>query len=310
MDDDSDMSQGLGRRPLLGAAAAATIVARQGAGAQGATAEQPAPGYVTPTYITPTYVTLERRESILLIGINRPEVQNRIEVPTFLALGRAYWQLDHDEALRVAVLFAHGPDFSPGLDPPSWADGLRAQVFAGPISEFVNPVGTSKPYRQKPLIAAAHGKTQLLGHELFLAADIRVAASDTRFAQAEVARGVYPGGGGTVRFAREAGWGNAMRYMLTGDEWGADEARRLGLVQEVSEPGRELDRALEIAGKIAANAPMGVRAVLASAHQALSAEDAALAATFPAFARLMQSEDRQEFVRALQEKRAPVYRGR
>jgi enoyl-CoA hydratase len=143
MDDDSDMSQGLGRRPLLGAAAAATIVARQGAGAQGATAEQPAPGYVTPTYITPTYVTLERRESILLIGINRPEVQNRIEVPTFLALGRAYWQLDHDEALRVAVLFAHGPDFSPGLDPPSWADGLRAQVFVGPISEFVNPVGTS-----------------------------------------------------------------------------------------------------------------------------------------------------------------------
>jgi len=200
MDDDSDKSQGLGRRLLLsGAAAAATIAAGQNARAQGATAEKPAP----------TYVTLERRESILLIGINRPEVQNRIEVPTFLALGHAYWQLDHDEALRVAVLFAHGPDFSPGLDPPSWADGLRAQVFAGPISEFVNPAGTSKPYRQKPLVVAAHGKTQLLGHELFLAADIRVAASDTRFAQAEVARGVYPGGGGTVRFAREAGWGNA-----------------------------------------------------------------------------------------------------
>jgi enoyl-CoA hydratase/carnithine racemase len=301
MDDDSDKSQGPGRRLLLsGAAAAATIVAGQGARAQGATAEKPAP----------TYITLERRESILLIGINRPEVQNRIEVPTFLALGHACWQLDHDEALRVAVLFAHGPDFSPGLDPPSWADGLRAQVFAGAIPEFVNPVGTSKPYRQKPLVAAAHGKTQLLGHELFLAADIRVAASDTRFAQAEVARGVYPGGGGTVRFAREAGWGNAMRYMLTGDEWGADEARRMGLVQEVTEPGRELDRALEIAGKIAANAPMGVRAVLASAHQALAAEDAALAATFPEFARLMQSEDRQEFARALQEKRAPVYRGR
>ena len=195
MNDDGDTSQGLGRRLLLsGAAAAATIVAGQGARAQGATAEQPAPAYVT----------LERRQSILLIGINRPEVQNRIEVPTFLALGHAYWQLDHDEALRVAVLFAHGPDFSPGLDPASWADGLRAQVFAGPIAEFVNPVGTAKPYRQKPLVAAVHGKTQLLGHELFLAADIRVAASDTRFAQAEVARGVYPGGGGTVR-ARRAG---------------------------------------------------------------------------------------------------------
>jgi enoyl-CoA hydratase/carnithine racemase len=306
MDDDKDKSQGLSRRPLLsGATAAATIavataLAVKGAQAQNSTAEKPAP----------TYVTLERRESILLIGINRPQVQNRIEVPTFLAIGHAYWQLDHDDALRVAVLFAHGPDFSPGLDPPSWAEGMRSQVFAGPISEFVNPVGTSKPYRQKPVVVAAHGKTQLLGHELFLATDIRVAASDTRFAQAEVARGVYPGGGGTVRFAREAGWGNAMRYMLTGDEWGADEARRMGLVQEVTEPGRELDRALEIAGKIAVNAPMGVRAVLASAHQGLSAEDAALAATFPEFARLMQSEDRQEFARALQEKRAPVYRGR
>ena len=247
-------------------------------------------------------------DAVLLIGINRPEVQNRIEVPTFLALGHAYWQLDHDEALRVAVLFAHGSDFSPGLDPLSWANGLRAQVFAGPISEFVNPVGTSKPYRQKPLVAAVHGKTQLLGHELFLAADIRVAASDSRFAQAEVARGVYPGGGGTVRFAREAGWGNAMRYMLTGDEWGADEARRMGLVQEVTEPGRELDRALEIAGKIAANAPMGVRAVLASAHQGRGRRRGT-GCDLSEFARLMQSET-AEFARALQEKRAPVYRGR
>jgi hypothetical protein len=124
MDDDSDKSQELGRRLLLsGAAAAATIAAGQSARAQGATGEKPAPAYVT----------LERRGSILLIGINRPEVQNRIEVPTFLALGRAYWQLDHDEALRTAVLFAHGPDFSPGLDPASWAEGFRSRTFAGPF---------------------------------------------------------------------------------------------------------------------------------------------------------------------------------
>src|SRR5260370_24557537 len=167
---DKWKGRGRRRRPAAAPAAAtiavATTLAVKAAQAQSSTAEKAAP----------TCVTLERRESILLIGINRPQVQNRIEVPTFLAIGHAYWQLDHDEALRVAVLFAHGPDFSPGLDPPSWADGLRVQVFAGAISEFVNPVGTSKPYRQKPLVVAAHGKTQLLGHELFLAADIRVAA--------------------------------------------------------------------------------------------------------------------------------------
>jgi len=294
----------LDRRRLLlsGAAIAGTLAAGEGA-FDGAMAQIAAMG--------PPYVTLERLgDTVLLIGINRPQVENRIEVPTFLALGRAYWQLDHDDELRAAVLFAHGDDFSPGLDAPSWAEALRSGLFRNSIPEFVNPVGTSKPYRLKPLVVAAHGRTQLLGHELFLAADIRVAASDTRFAQAEVARGVFPGAGGAVRFVREAGWANAMRYMLTGEEWGAEEARRLGLVQDVTEPGKELDRAVEIARRIAANAPLGVRAVLASAHQALAGEDEALAATFPVFGRLMQSEDRQEFARALQEKRAPVYRGR
>jgi len=298
MDDQTGM---LGRRVLLSGAATVGVAL---AGAQVARADEAKKAPDS------DFITLERRDVVLLIGINRPQIGNRIEVATFLALGRAYWQLDHDAALRCAVLFAHGPDFSPGLDPASWAEGIRARTFAGPIPEFVNPIGTSGPARLKPVVVAAHGKTQLLGHELFLAADIRVAASDTRFAQAEVARGVYPGGGGTVRFAREAGWANAMRYMLTGEEWGAEEARRMGLVQEIAEPGQDLARATEIATRIAANAPLGVQAVLASAHQALAGEDAALAATFPVFARLMQTDDRQEFARALQEKRAPVYRGK
>jgi enoyl-CoA hydratase/carnithine racemase len=112
-----------------------------------------------------------------------------------------------------------------------------------------------------------------------------------------------------VRFVREAGWGNAMRYLLTGDEWGPDEARRFGLLQEITPPGKQLDRAIELAGKIAAVAPLGVRATLASAHQPLSGEDAAFAALPAAFARLAQSEDAKEARRALQEKRAPVYRG-
>src|SRR6202011_6413734 len=103
-------------------------------------------------------------------------------------------------------------------------------------------------------VVAVQGGTQAGGHELFLAADVRVAASDSVFAQPEVARGIFPGGGATIRLTREAGWGNAMRFMLTGDEWGADEAHRLGLVQEVTAPGKQLDRAVAIAAQIAANA--------------------------------------------------------
>ena len=101
-----------------------------------------------------------------------------------------------------------------------------------------------------------------------------------------------------------------MRYMLTGDEWGAPEAYRLGLVQEVTPPGKELDRAIDLANKIAAAAPLGVRATLTSSRQALAADEAtALAALQAEFGRLLQSDDAKEFQRAVQEGRAPVYRG-
>jgi enoyl-CoA hydratase/carnithine racemase len=101
-----------------------------------------------------------------------------------------------------------------------------------------------------------------------------------------------------------------MRYLLAGDELGADEAYRLGLVQYVTPPGQQLDRAIEIARKIAAAAPLGIRATLGSAHRALiDGREAAFAALFTEWRRLAQSEDRQEYLRALQEQRAPASRG-
>jgi enoyl-CoA hydratase len=90
-----------------------------------------------------------------------------------------------------------------------------------------------------------------------------------------------------------------MLHMLTGEEWNANEAYRLGLVQAVTPPGKQLDRAIEIANKVAAAAPLGVRATLASAHQAVSSEDAALQALGPAFAKVLQSDDAKEYVRAV-----------
>ncbi len=176
--------------------------------------------------------------------------------------------------------------------------------------DYVGVLGLTPPLRSKPLVVAVQGGTQFAGHEYFLAADLRVAASDTVFRQAEVTRGSFPGGGATVRFPREAGWANAMRYMLTGDAWDAAEARRMGLVHEVTEPGKQLDAAFALATKIAAAAPLGVRATLASARQALAAEEAtALAAVQPTFTRLQQTEDFKEFQRAVREGRAPIFRG-
>jgi enoyl-CoA hydratase/carnithine racemase len=102
-----------------------------------------------------------------------------------------------------------------------------------------------------------------------------------------------------------------MRYMLTGDEWGAEESYRHGLTQAVAPPGKELGLAVDFAKKIAAAAPLGVRAALASAHRAqVEGETAAFAALLPEFTKLFRTEDFQERIRAARENRPPVYRGR
>jgi enoyl-CoA hydratase/carnithine racemase len=247
---------------------------------------------------------------VLLIGIDRDE-QNLVDPPTFVALGKALYRLEHDDSLRVAVLYGRGPNFTPGIDPPAWAVTLRAGPFNANTPDFINPLGTLPPVRTKPVVAAVHGATKFIGHELFLACDLRVAATGTVFCQGEASRALFPAGGATVRFVREAGWGNAMRYMLTGEEWGAEESYRLGLTQVVTPPGQELDRAVDLARKIASAAPLGVRATLASAHRAWAeGETAAFAALLPEFSKLFGTEDFQERIRAARENRPPVYHGR
>jgi enoyl-CoA hydratase/carnithine racemase len=252
---------------------------------------------------------VERRDAVLLIGIDRPQARNLLDAPILIALGKAYYQLEHDDGLRVAVLHGVGPDFSLGVDVASFVAAQASGLLPPKDPDFINSFGLRLPFRSKPVVVATQGATKYGAHELFLAADIRIAARDATFSQGEVTRGIFPGGGATIRFVREAGWGNTMRYMLTGEEWGAEEAHRLGLVQEVTPPGKQLDRALAIAAKIVAAAPLGVRAALASAHQALAGEEAALVALGPAFAHILQSEDRKEAERAQREGRPPVYRG-
>jgi enoyl-CoA hydratase len=160
------------------------------------------------------------------------------------------------------------------------------------------------------MIMAAQGICYTIGLELMLAMDIRVAASDARFGQIEVRRGIYPVGGATVRLHREIGWGNAMRYLLTADEIGAAEAWRLGLVQDVTEPGRQFDRALEIAEKISRQAPLGVQASLLSARRARSEGDkAAIARLLPDLVPIMKSEDAAEGIRSFVERREGRFKG-
>lgn len=254
-------------------------------------------------------ITVERRGKIVLIGINRPDIQNRLDPQAYLALAKAYYDYDHDPSLRAAVLFGHGDNFSQGLD----VEGFKAVASSGGPTlgaGLIDPLGKKMPYLTKPLIVAVHGDTWNMAHELFLVGDIRVAANNTDFGQDENTHGRFPGGGSTVRFVREAGWANAMRYILTGDHWTAREAYRMGTVQEIPDPQSALDKAIELANRIAANGPLGIKASLASAHRVIDPVQAgALSELDAQRATLYKSNDFQEGRKAEAEGRLPVYHG-
>ena len=147
------------------------------------------------------------------------------------ALCGAYEVLGDDEQLRAAVLFAHGAHFSAGLDlaevGPAVA-GHGPQVLYG--SHRFDPFGAWRDPVPKPVVMAVNGIAFTLSIELALAADIVIAAEDVRFRQLEIGRGIAPFGGATFRAPAQLGWGNAMRFLLTAEEFGAAEALRIGLV--------------------------------------------------------------------------------
>ena len=237
-------------------------------------------------------IITERRGHILLIGLNRPEKRNAADFDLLTRLADAYGELERDPELRVGLVHGLGDHFTAGLDladlgPRIGADGLS---FVGP--DGIDPWQVSGTPLTKPVVIAVQGTCLTLGVELILASDIAVAARGTRFGQIEVTRGILPFGGATLRFPRAVGWGNAMRHILTGDLFDAAEAHRIGLVQEVVDDGTQFDRALELAERIAAQAPLAVQAALANAKRAVRAGDAAAEAELqPALVRLAASED-------------------
>lgn len=254
-------------------------------------------------------ITIEDRGHVRLIGLNRPEKRNAFTFDMLAELARAYTDLADAPEIRCGVLFAHGAMFTAGLDLADVAPRIAAgdSITAG---ARIDPWGLYAERCPKPIVVAVHGKCLTLGIELALASEIVVADETATFAQIEVARGIFPFGGATLRMAQAGGYQNAMRWLLTGDEFGVEEARHLGLVQEITPAGQALDRAVEIARRIAAQAPLGVAATLKSVRLAQQDPDAAASTIYDDVRALMGSEDAQTAVAAFVARETPVFKGR
>lgn len=258
------------------------------------------------------HLRIERDGPLLRIGIDRPDKRNAFTLDMLQGLSAAYTALDRDPELRVGLVHAFGPSFTAGLDLPSVAPHFAKHGMQGLIAEGgVDPFGLHGAPCRKPVVVALQGHCYTVAIELVLAADLCVAAEDCDFAQIEVLRGILPFGGATLRLPPLMGWPKAMQVLLAGEHFDAAEALRLGLVNAVVPVERLMDTALALARRVAEAAPLAVQATLANARLARSQGPlAAAAALEPALRNLLLTQDVQEGVKAMVERRAPKFLGR
>ncbi|TCB54907.1 crotonase/enoyl-CoA hydratase family protein [Acinetobacter terrestris] len=253
-------------------------------------------------------VSREIRGSLLLIGLDRATKRNAFDSHLIHDLSLALTEYEDHPELRCAVIFAHGDHFTAGLDLVELQPKLSSGIFSYDEHQ-INPWGTSGQQRKKPVIVAVQGFCYTAGIELMLNADIVIAQDNSQFAQMEVQRGILPFGGATVRFVQAAGWSKAMRYLLTGDTFDAQTALDLNLINEITREA-PLKRAIELAERIAQAAPLAVQATLASAKEAAEhGAEIAFSHLQQHLAPLLKTQDLQEGVMAMLQRRAPEFKG-
>ena len=256
-------------------------------------------------------MSLERDGHVLIIGLNRPDKRNAFNLAMLADLSRAYALLETDDALRVGCPFRARRTFH--RRPGSRRRRPEHRSGALPFPEDGrDPLAAGRRLDQAGRRRGA-GPVPDPGHRAPAGLRHPDRRRDNRFAQMEVQRGIYPFGGATFRFPRQSGWGNAMRWLLTGDEFGAEEAHRIGLIQEVAPmPPRRRQRALESRTP----SPTGPhrwesRPSLASAHLArTNGDDAAIERLRPEVTRLFATADAAEGVQSFVERREARFQGR
>ncbi len=263
----------------------------------------------------------EKRDGVAYLTFNRPERRNALSPELIVRLADAWIDYRDDDSLRVAILTGTGDKaFCAGGDL-----GRLLPLFTGarkPEDEWDHKLMGDLPHYMstallrpfelyKPIIAAINGYALAGGSELLQATDIRIASTRASFGLTETQRGLVPGGGSMVRLPRQIPYCKAMEILMTGDAMSAEEALRIGFVNEVVEPDRLMPRAAEFAERLKKNAPIAVAAVK---EAVLRTSGVPLAEAYgieaEISARVTRSEDAREGPRAFMEKREPVYTGK
>jgi crotonobetainyl-CoA hydratase len=249
----------------------------------------------------------ERRGHVEILTLERPEVRNAFNAGLACAVYDAFEEADADDAVRAVVLTGSGDkSFSAGAD-------LKALSMGDP-SEQGRGINLSNVCRRglvKPLVAAVNGTCLAGGLELALACDLIVAVEEAVFGLPEVKRGLVAGGGGVTRVCQRIGLAPALEIVLTGDPIDAQRAYQLGLINRVVPRARLLDVSLELAERIAANAPLAVQRGKKLAHDVIGVSEAeAWELNRELLAFIMNTEDAREGPLAFAEKRDPVWKGR
>jgi enoyl-CoA hydratase/carnithine racemase len=276
----------------------------------GAATTTPSPAIVPAASPQLSNVLYEKNGPIAYVTVNRPKVLNALNTPTWTDIRSAFEAAKADPSVLGVILTGAGDKaFIAGADISELAhvdafDAEESSRFGQSVLDFIENLG-------KPVIAAINGFALGGGCETAMACTIRIAAEHAKFGQPEVKLGLLPGGGGTQRLPRLIGKGRALQLILTGETISAQEAYRVGLVNEVVPAADLIARAEAILKQIAANAPIAVKFSLEAANKGLEtsqAEGFALEASY--FGICAATEDKKEGTSAFLEKRAPQFHGR
>jgi enoyl-CoA hydratase len=260
--------------------------------------------------LTLANVLYEKKGAIAYLTVNRPKVLNALNTPTLKDLLTALEDARDDTAVRGVILTGAGNKaFIAGADISELArvaafEAEQSSRFGQDVLDLIENLG-------KPVIAAVNGFALGGGCEAAMACAIRIAVESAKFGQPEVTLGLVPGGGGTQRLPRLVGKGRALQLILSGEMISAQEAYRIGLVNEIVPPSDLIARAEAILNKIASNAPIAVKLALEAANKGMEtsqSEGLLLEAAY--FGLCAATEDKKEGTSAFLEKRAPQFRGR